>query len=69
MQIPFQLDYVQQVVAQAKERQEGTALMTQRIASSQEASTSEPAEPDPQYNTDVSPEPCWPCTLTEACTG
>ena len=40
--------------------------MTQRIASSQGASTSEPADPDPQYNTDVSPPVLEQCCSMRA---
>ena len=54
-QVPYQPDYIKRVVAEAKAQEEGTAqLMTQRIASSSEASTSQASQDaDDQFNTDV----------------
>lgn len=53
--MPYQPDYIKRVVAEAKAQQEGTAqLMTQRIASSSEASTSQSSQDtEDQFNTDV----------------
>ena len=54
-QVPYQLTYIKRLVAEATTQQESSApLMTQRITSSQDASTSD-AAPDPQFNADVRP--------------
>ena len=62
-QVPYQLDYVKRVVAEAKAKREGTSqLMTQRLTSSVDITSSmdaaaAPPEPaaDGQFNTDVGP--------------
>ena len=61
MQVPYQAAYIKRLVAEATAKEEGsTELMTQRITSSLDASTSQPSadsadEADGQFNTDVRP--------------